>query len=78
LRVWYNPDLTFTRFMVLSMIGAAALMLGVIQPAASIVHERELGTIEQLMVTPIATRELFLAKTLPTLLMGLRPCSRAC
>jgi drug efflux transport system permease protein len=71
LRVWYNPDLTFTRFMVLSMIGAAALMIGVIQPAASIVHERELGTIEQLMVTPITTGELFLAKTLPTLLMGL-------
>jgi ABC-2 type transport system permease protein len=71
LRVWYNPDLTFTRFMVLSMIAAAALMVGVIQPAASIVHERELGTIEQLMVTPIATGELFLAKTLPTLLIGL-------
>ena len=71
LRVWYNPDLTFTRFMVLSMIAAAALMIGVIQPASSIVHERELGTIEQLMVTPIATSELFLAKTLPTLLMGL-------
>lgn len=71
LRVWYNPDLTFTRFMVLSMIAAAALMVGVIQPAASIVHERELGTIEQLMVTPITTGELFLAKTLPTLLTGL-------
>jgi ABC-2 type transport system permease protein len=71
LRVWYNPDLTFTRFMVLSMIAAAALMVGVIQPAASIVRERELGTIEQLMVTPITTGELFIAKTLPTLLIGL-------
>lgn len=70
LRVWYNPDLTFTRFMVLSMIGLAALMAGVIHPAASIVREREVGTIEQLMVTPIGTGELFLAKTLPTLLMG--------
>ncbi len=71
LRVWYNPDLTFTRFMVLSMIGLAALMAGVIHPASSIVREREVGTIEQLMVTPIGTGELFLAKTLPTLLMGL-------
>jgi ABC-2 type transport system permease protein len=71
LRVWYNPDLTFTRFMVLSMIASAALMVGVIQPAASIVRERELGTVEQLMVTPIATGELFLAKTLPTLITGL-------
>jgi ABC-2 type transport system permease protein len=71
LRVWYNPDLTFTRFMVLSMIATAALMVAVIQPAAAIVRERELGTIEQLMVTPVATGELFLAKTLPTLLIGL-------
>jgi len=71
LRIWYNPDLTFTRFMVLSMIGLAAFLAGVIHPAASIVREREVGTIEQLMVTPIGTAELFLAKTLPTLFMGL-------
>ena len=70
LRVWYNPDLTFTSFMVLSMIGLAGMMAGVIQPAASIVREKEVGTIEQLMVTPIRTTELFLAKTIPTLLMG--------
>jgi ABC-2 type transport system permease protein len=70
LRVWYNPDLTFTRFMVLSMIAAAGLLVAVIQPAAAIVRERELGTIEQLIVTPISTGELFLAKTLPTLLIG--------
>jgi ABC-2 type transport system permease protein len=68
LRVWYNPDLTFTGFNILSMIALAAFMAGVIYPAASIVREREVGTIEQLMVTPIATGELFLAKTLPTLL----------
>lgn len=70
LRVWYNPDLTFTSFMVLSMIGLAGMMAGVIQPAASIVREKEVGTIEQLMVTPVRTTELFLAKTIPTLLMG--------
>lgn len=71
LRVWYNPDLTFTRFMVLSMIGLAAFLAGVIHSTASIVREREIGTIEQLMVTPIGMGELSLAKTLPTLLMGL-------
>lgn len=71
LRVWYNPDQTFTSFMVLSMIALAALMVGVIHPAASIVREKEAGTIEQLMVTPIRTGELFLAKTVPTLVLGL-------
>lgn len=70
IRVWYNPDLTYTRFMVLSMIALASLMVGVIHPAATIVREKEVGTIEQLRVTPIRTGELFLAKTIPTLFMG--------
>jgi ABC-2 type transport system permease protein len=70
-RVWFNPSLTFTSFMVLSMIATAAMMVGLLQPAASIVREKEAGTIEQLMLTPIRTGELFLAKTFPTLVMGL-------
>lgn len=70
-RVWYNQALTFASFMVLSMIALASMMVGVIQPAASIVREKEAGTIEQLMVTPISLTELFVAKTLPTLVMCL-------
>jgi len=70
-RVWYNPDQTTTAFMALSMIALAGMMVGVIHPAASIVREKEQGTIEQLLVTPIRTGELFLAKTVPTLIMGL-------
>jgi ABC-2 type transport system permease protein len=70
-RIWYNPDGTSTSFMVLSMIALAALMVGVIYPAASIVREKEAGTIEQLRVTPIGTMELFAAKTVPTLVMAL-------
>lgn len=70
-RVWYNPDQSQTSFMVLSMVALAALMVGVIYPAASIVREKESGTIEQLRVTPITTGELFVAKTLPTIGMGL-------
>jgi ABC-2 type transport system permease protein len=70
-RVWYNPDQTFSAFMVLSMIALAALMVGMIHPAASFVREKEVGTIEQLMVTPVRTGELFFAKTVPTLGIGL-------
>lgn len=70
-RIWYNPDQTYTSFIVLSMVALAALMVGVIHPAASIVREKEAGTIEQLRVTPVGTAELFLAKTLPTLAIGL-------
>lgn len=70
-RVWYNPDQTNTSFIVLSMIALAALMVGVIHPAASIVREKERGTIEQLRVTPVRVWELFVAKTAPMLLIGL-------
>lgn len=70
-RVWYNPQLAFSQFMVLSMVALAAFMVGMIHPAASIVREKEIGTIEQLMVMPIRTGELFLAKTAPTLAVGL-------
>ncbi len=70
IRIWYNPDLTTSGFIVLSMIALAGMMVGVIHPAASIVREKERGTIEQLLVTPISTLELFLAKVTPTLIMG--------
>lgn len=71
IRFWYNPAQTFSMFMVLSMIATNALMVAMVHPAASFVREKEVGTIAQLMVTPVTTGELFLAKTLPTLGIGL-------
>ncbi|MBL4628606.1 MAG: ABC transporter permease [Roseicyclus sp.] len=71
MRILYNPAETSTPFMVLSMIALAGMMVGVIHPAASIVREKERATVEQLMVTPINIGELFIAKTLPTMMMGL-------
>jgi drug efflux transport system permease protein len=53
------------------MLAIAAYMVGVIHPAASIVKEKETGTIEQLVVTPLHKGEIVLAKTLPTLVVGL-------
>lgn len=71
IRLWYNPDLRFVYFVVISMIALAAYMVGVIHPTATIVKEKESGTIEQVLVTPLGTGELILAKTLPTLIIGL-------
>lgn len=71
LRIWYNPNGRFTSFVVLSMVALAALMVGILHPAATIVREKEAGTIEQLQVTPVSAGELFIAKTVPTLVMGL-------
>lgn len=70
-RVWYNPDLTNTRFMALSMLAQAGFMLAVILPAAGIVREKQSGTMEQIRVTPIRAHELFIGKILPPLVFGL-------
>ncbi len=70
IRVWYNPDLRFVYFVVLSMLATAAYMVGVIHPAASFVKEKESGTIEQLVVTPLRRWEIIVAKTLPTFVVG--------
>lgn len=70
-RIWYNSELRYSYFMVLSMIAQAGMLVGVITAAASIVREKESGTIEQMMVTPIRPAEMIVIKMLPTLLVGL-------
>jgi ABC-2 type transport system permease protein len=70
-RVWYNPALHFTYPVVISMIATAAFMVGVLLPAAGIVKEKERGTLEQLLVSPLRPIELLLAKTVPTVVVGL-------
>jgi ABC-2 type transport system permease protein len=66
IRIWYNPELRFRYFMVISMIVVAGLMVGVITTCASLVREKETGTIEQLMVTPLSQGEVVFAKSVPT------------
>ena len=68
-RIWYNSELRYSYFMVLSMIAAAGLVVGVVTAAASIVREKETGTIEQILVTPVTPGELIAAKMIPTLLI---------
>lgn len=70
-RIWYNPDLRFQHFMVISMIVIAALMVGTITTAAGLVREKESGTVEQLIVTPLRRHEIVIAKMAPPLAVGL-------
>ena len=70
-RIWYNPDLRFAFEQVLSSIALAAFMVAIIVPAALIVREKERGTIEQLLVTPLRPVELVLAKTVPMFVIGM-------
>jgi ABC-2 type transport system permease protein len=64
-RVWYNPDLKSAYFMIPGMIVMVLFVFTILFTATSIVRERELGTIEQLIVTPIRPLELVVAKVLP-------------
>lgn len=67
-RLWYMPGLEYSHSQMVSMLAVSALMLGVLLPAAAIVREKEAGTIEQLLVTPLRSWELVAAKLVP---MGL-------
>jgi len=70
-RPWYNPDLNSQWFFVPGVIGSLALVLVVNLTAFAIVREREMGTLEQVMVTPIRPIEIILGKTVPFFLVGL-------
>lgn len=70
-RIWYNSELDYRHFMVLSMMTLAGMMVGVITAAAGIVREKESGTMEQLLVTPVSPGEMVTAKILPPLLFCL-------
>ena len=64
-RVWYNPDLKSANFMIPGLMGIILQFLATMLTALAIVRERELGTLEQLIVTPIKPIELVVGKVLP-------------
>jgi ABC-2 type transport system permease protein len=69
-RVWYNPDLVSSYFMIPGVIGMILYAITAILTATSIVRERERGTIEQLIVTPIRSWELVVGKVIPYALLA--------
>jgi ABC-2 type transport system permease protein len=64
-RVWYNPEMKSANFMIPGIIGIILYFLTALFTSMSIVREREQGTIEQLIVTPIKPLELIVAKVTP-------------
>ncbi len=70
-RIWFNPHLESRVFYVPGIIATIAFLLPMILTAQAIVREREIGTLEQIMVTPIRSWELVLGKTLPFAFIGL-------
>jgi ABC-2 type transport system permease protein len=70
-RPWYNPDLRSRWFFVPGIVGSLTLVLVTTLTAFAVVREREVGTLEQIMVTPIRPFEFILGKTVPFFLIGL-------
>lgn len=70
-RPWYNTDLSSQWFFVPGVIGNLVLVIVVMLTAFAVVREREIGTLEQIMVTPIRRWEFILGKTIPFFLIGL-------
>jgi ABC-2 type transport system permease protein len=69
-RVWYNPNMESASFMIPGLMAMILLMFTTLLTATAIVRERELGTIEQLIVTPIRAIELIIAKVTPYILVS--------
>ncbi|MBN1569080.1 MAG: ABC transporter permease [Acidobacteria bacterium] len=70
-RVWFNPELRSRNFFIPGVAANLLLMLTMMLTAQAIIREKEIGTLEQLMVTPMRPVELILGKTLPFALIGL-------
>jgi ABC-2 type transport system permease protein len=69
-QVWYNPDMVGAYFMIPGVIGMILYTITTILTATAIVRERERGTIEQLIVTPIRPLELVVGKLVPYVILA--------
>ncbi len=70
-RVWFNPDLRSRNYFVPGIVANIIALVTMMLTSMAIVREKEIGTMEQLMVTPIRPIELMLGKTLPFAAIGL-------
>ncbi|BAT59591.1 inner membrane transport permease YbhR [Variibacter gotjawalensis] len=74
-RFWFNPALDTQWFMVPNLIAVIAVLIGLIVTGLSVARERELGTFDQLMVSPLRTHEILVGKTVPPLIIGHVHCT---
>jgi drug efflux transport system permease protein len=70
-RVWYNPELRSRNFMIPAILGLILMIMTIALASMGIVREKEAGTMEQLIVTPIRPYQLIAGKLLPFILIGL-------
>jgi ABC-2 type transport system permease protein len=64
-RIWYNPDLRSSEFLIPGLIGFIIVLTSVISTSMTVVREKERGTMEQIMVSPLKPAQVILGKTIP-------------
>jgi ABC-2 type transport system permease protein len=69
-RAWFNPDLLSRWFVIPGLVAILTLVVTLVTTALSVARERELGTLDQLLVTPLVPWQILLGKTIPALLIG--------
>ena len=70
IRVWYNPQLLTRYFMIPGIVGLLLSIITLILTSLGIVKEKEIGTLEQLIVTPIKSWQLIVGKLIPFVILG--------
>lgn len=70
-RVWYNPDLKSRWFYVPAILAMVLMLVTMILPSMAVVREKEIGTLEQLIVTPVRSWQLIVGKLAPFLVIGI-------
>lgn len=70
-RAWYNPGLESRVYNIPAVVGTILMLMSLLLTALAVVRERELGTLDQLMVSPLTPAELILGKTLPVAAIAL-------
>ncbi|MDI6804122.1 MAG: ABC transporter permease [Bacteroidota bacterium] len=70
-KVWYNPELISAKFLVPGLIGFILMLSSVVSTSLSVVREKERGTMDQMMVSPLKTGEIILGKTISYLIIAL-------
>lgn len=70
-RIWYNPELRSALFLVPGLIAYIAMLTAMIATALSVVREKELGTMEQVRMSPVSTPQFVIGKTIPFLAISL-------
>ncbi|MFC4308475.1 ABC transporter permease [Steroidobacter flavus] len=74
-RAWYNPNMETRWAMIPSLIGALSMLQVLMLSALSVAREREQGTFDQLLVTPLRPTEIMIGKAVPPILIGLTQSS---